>query len=61
MVEKQRLDLKNGIMITQFDIDKLLKKGVIDSELELEQAFSVDKKLRDVIAVMVQMSEFQIM
>lgn len=46
MVEKQRLDLKNGIMITQFDIDKLLEKGVIDSELELEQAFSVDKKLR---------------
>ena len=33
-------------MITQFDIDKLLKKWVIDSELELEQAFSVDKKLR---------------
>jgi transcriptional regulator with XRE-family HTH domain len=33
-------------MKTQFDIDKLLEKGVIDSELELEQAFLVDKKLR---------------
>jgi transcriptional regulator with XRE-family HTH domain len=33
-------------MKTQFDINKLLEKGVIDSELELEQAFSIDKKLR---------------
>lgn len=33
-------------MKTQFDINKLLEKGVIDSELELEQAFLADKKLR---------------
>jgi len=43
MVEKKRL---HKIMKTQFDIEKIIEKGVITNELDYERALISDRKLR---------------